>query len=84
MRSNLYKLGWKHAGLCYVRHGLGGVRLADCAFAMGKVDWSVLPPEITWREALAKDYQKGWKEFTSHHRREDYYDAHVQAWEERQ
>lgn len=59
------------------------MRLADCAFAMGCVDWAVLPPEITWCEAMTHSYQDGWKEATSHHRREDYYDAHVKEWEKR-
>ncbi len=81
MKSDLYKMGWKHAGLCYKRRGIGGVRLADCAFAMGRVDWGSLPSEITWREAMTRDYQDGWKDFTSHHRREDVDIAHVGVWE---
>lgn len=78
-----YKLGWTHAAVCYKHHGLGATRLADLAFVMGKVDWEVLPNDIKVDEAISREYQRGWQEFTSHHRKEDYYDAHVKAWEER-
>lgn len=81
--SSRYEQGWDHAAICYSRRGLGAVRLADCAFAMGRADWSVLPANIDVHDALSREYQRGWQEFTSHHRREDYYDAHVKAWEKR-
>jgi hypothetical protein len=78
-----YQLGWHHARLCYEHSGLGAVRLADLAFAMGRVDWEALPVGIHYEDALSREYQRGWQEFTAHHRREDYYDAHVKCWEKK-